>query len=191
MRDYDALLHRAKWEKLSQEEIDNVATELQQPEPEADRYILLFILGRAGALSYRWLVEQFLACEDDPMLSRKALEVLCDDWNDTARYLDQVLEFVLGVKWDEEEDVRPMAISIAGEYLRSHDEPRLLSELVRIFENEDEPQTMREGAYFALARAAGRDWKELPSAARHFDLSQDTDPSVLREARERLVAQEV
>lgn len=191
MSKYEGLLDRAKWGKLSEQEIADVADELQKSNPGADRYTLLHILGRAGAVSYQNLVECFLECQEDPMLARLALQTLCRYWNETDRYIEQVLQFVRGVEWDEGEYVRQMAVSIAGDYLRSHDEPRLLNELLRIFEREDEDRIIREDAYFALARAAGRDRRELPSAARHFDLHTDIDPSVVKQAHERLVAQEV
>jgi hypothetical protein len=185
------LLERAKWakteqDKLSEEELAMVAEELQKPTPEADRFTLLDILGHAFAVPYRELVERFLECEEDPMLARLAPQILCGYWGNTDQYREEVLRFMRGVPWDEDEDVRQIAISEAGEYLRSNAEPRFLHELISIFESEDEERSMREGAYFALARAMGRDWKDLPSAASHFDLVTQTDPAVIQEARERL-----
>lgn len=124
------------------------------------------------------------------MLARLALQILCGYWGKTAQYLEEVLSFMQGVAWDDEEDVRQIAILEAGEYLRSNLEGRFLQELLRIFEDEAEEQSMREGAYFALARAMGREWVELPSAARHFDLATEIDPAVIQRAKERLSEEE-
>jgi hypothetical protein len=191
MSRYESLLERAKWgkfeqDRLSEEELAMVAEELRKPAPETDPFTLLDILGHAFAFQYRELVERFLECEDDPMLARLALQILCGYWGNTDQYLEEVLRFMRGRPWDQEEDVRQIAISEAGEYLRSNTEPRFLHELIYIFESEDEERSMREGAYFALARAVGRDWKDLPSAASHFDLVTQTDPAVIQEAKERL-----
>jgi hypothetical protein len=188
---YENLLERAKSvepgkDKLSEDELGMVAEELRKPDPEADRFTLLDILGYAFALQYRDLVEQFLECEEDPWLARLALQILCGYWGQTDQYLEEVLKFMRGVPWDQEEDVRQMAISEVGEYLRSNNEPRFLHELILIFEDDDEERSIREGAYFALARAMGRDWKNLPSAASHFDLITQTDLAVIQEAREQL-----
>ena len=188
MRVYDELLERAKWGKLTGQELASVADALREGSPEADRYTLLHILGRAGALSYRPLVERHLHSPDDPMLARLALQILLRYWNEAARYQDRLLAFVRGVDWDEEEDVRLAAISLAGEYLRDAENPQLLAELVGILEDRAERQVVREAAYLALPVAAGRTPDELPSAARHFDLSTQTDPGVLEEARRRLLA---
>ena len=191
MSRYERLLERAKsgefeQDRLSEEELDMVAEELRKPATEADPFTLLDILGHAFAFQYRELVEWFLDCEDDPMLARLALQILCGYWGNTAQYLEEVLRFMRGVPWNQEENVRQIAVSEAGEYLRSNTEPRFLRELISIFESEDEERSMHEGAYFALARAVGRDWKDLPSAASHFDLVTQIDPAVIQVAKERL-----
>ena len=187
---YDALLARAKRDELTAQEISAVVGELQRPDSSNDRYTLLHILGRSGATAYRRLVEQFLECRDEPMLARLALKILCDYWAGTAQYIPEILGFLRGFDWDEESDIRQIAISIAGEYLRANPEPEFLWELIHIFETEENEQTIREDAYIALARAMGRDWNQLPSSAKHFDLTSQTDPMVLHEAKERLFEEE-
>lgn len=186
MRSYDELLERAKQGHLSSHEVSEVAAELAGGAPATDRYTLLHILGRSGDTAYRPLVESFLICKADPMLSRLALQILCDYWGYSELYLERVREFVNGVSWDTEEDVRQIAIAIVGEYLRAHSEPALLRELLTIFENEGESQSMREAAYFALSRATGREWTQIPPASRPLDLATGTDESVLKEVNRRL-----
>jgi hypothetical protein len=117
------------------------------------------------------------------MMSRLALQILGNFWDDAERYMTQIEQFLKGVSWDEDEHVRQMAISVAGEYLRSHLRPDLLLQLIHIFENPEEEQLTREGAYFALARAVGKDWNQLPSAARHLDLTTEIDLVVLDQAK--------
>jgi hypothetical protein len=186
MNPYAEPLDRAKWSRLSQEEIDQVARELQSERPAADRYTLLHILGRAGAVTQRSLVERFLHSVDDPMLAQMALHILCNYWDMPGQYLDDLIRFVRGVSWDTDGDVRFTALADAGEYLRLHEEPRLLREVLHVFEDAAEAQGVREAAYVALARAMGRDWQALPSAARHFDLERAIDPAILSEAKRRL-----
>lgn len=187
---YDDLLARAKRGKLTAQEISAVVGELQRPDSSKDRYTLLHILGRSGATAYRRLVEQFLECREEPMLARLALKILCDYWTGTAQYIPKILGFLRGLDGDEESDVRQIAISIVGEYLRNNPEPEFLRELIHIFGNEENEQTIREDAYIALARAMGRDWNQLPSSAKHFDLTSQTDPMILHEAKERLFEEE-
>jgi hypothetical protein len=186
---YQALLERAKSGVITAQEVSLVAAELRDSTSEADPYTLLHIVGHSGDTSYRPLVEEFLGHERDPMLARLALQILCDYWGDTTRYAEEVLLFLRGVSWDDEEDVRRAAITTAGEHLRAHLHPAMLRELLRLFEDEREAQIIRESAYCALARAAGRDWGELPSAGRHFDLFTGIDSSVPLEARRRLAEQ--
>lgn len=193
--DFEQLFERAQWAgtvlgpgmaPVSRAEIDAVAAELEKPELEADPHLLLLTLGRALATRHRELVESFLVSPEDPMLARAALEVLCDDWDMASQYLTYVAAFIEGVEWDEEGEVRGMAFSRAGEYLRDQDNPELLRLLLRAFDDPDEDPHFRGDAYFALARAVGRDWDDLPSAARELDFERDVDPLVLEAARERL-----
>jgi len=148
---YQAMLHRAERGELSEAEIDMVAQELQKVKPEANPYTLLHILGESGAKSYQGLVEQFLESQANPSLAALALQILCTYWGETSQYTGQVLQFLRGVPWDRTEDCRLMAASVAGEHLRTHLEPDLLRELLRIYEDAAERQILREAAYLSLA----------------------------------------
>lgn len=186
MTNYKEMLERAKSGRISQAEISTVAEELKNPRRQADPYTLLHILGKAEAKSYLGLVEQYLQFKEDPMLVRLALQILCNYWGYCSRYIGEVTKFVQGVPWDPDEEIRQSAISIAGECLRVNQDAKLLHELIQIYENDGESQTIREGAYLALARAVGRNWNELPSSARHFDLRTQTQPSVIETAKRRV-----
>ena len=91
---------------------------------------------------------------------------------------------MVGTDWDVDGAVRQVAISTAGEYLRSQKHASLLGQLLRIFSDERQDRVFREAAYFA--RAVGREWNELPSAARHLDLVTGIDPVVVTQAEQRL-----
>ena len=184
--DNEELLRKAFEGDIEDHEVALVARRLDAARPDEDRYGLLHILGHAGDRCYRPLVERFLECSDDPMLAHLALQTLCLFWGETERYMGHVLRFLRGVEWDREELVRQLAASMAGEYLRaSHDEV-LLRELVRIWDDQSEDPLTRENAYFGLCRAMGREWEEMPSAAKFMDIPNDADPRVIEGARDRL-----
>jgi hypothetical protein len=176
-------LEKAKSGKISSAEIQAVAQELGDPLSEVDRYTLLHILGKAEAKSFADVVERYVDYQDDPMVARLALQVLCTYWGYGSRYLRHLIAFVRGVPWDTEDEVRLAATSIAGEFLRSTREPELLKALIEVYEDEGANQTARETAYLALGRAMGLGWDELPPASRHFDLATQTKPSVIETAK--------
>jgi hypothetical protein len=180
------LLEDAKAGRLTSDDLHRVVAMLREERPGVDHYLLLHIIGRSGDRSQRPLVEKYLHRPEDPMLSRLAVQILCGYWNETERYIDRVIEFVDGVNWDEDDDVRLVAISNGGEYLRAHSHPVLLRRLIDIVRDRNERPIVRTAAYFALSRAVGRDWKELPSAARVLDIETEADRMILQEALHRL-----
>src|SRR5262249_23591080 len=109
MTDYDELLERAKWGKLTRQELDRVAAELKSGHSDADSYTPLHMVGRGGGPEYRELVEAFVTYEEAPMLASLALEILGGFWGEMDRYLPQVLQFLRGVPWDADEDCRLIA----------------------------------------------------------------------------------
>ena len=172
------LLEKAKTRQLSSMEIASVGEELSSSVEGSDKYTLIHILGRAGALAYESEVARYLQYETDPMVARIALQVLCSHWNKARNYLDDIEKFVRGVAWDEDEDVRLAAISIAGELARDQ-ECVFVPLLIQIYSDDHENQIVRQATYFALARASGLDWVELPPASRQMDLLREADQRVL------------
>lgn len=165
---------------LSRHELESVAQSLVTG--ENDRYEALLILGRAGAIQYRKLVEQFLDRHDDPMMARLALQVLCRYWELSTDYRDVLKRFINKVDWDQDDDVRLMAIASAGSLLAKEKDLNLLASLLQIFRDLSERQIVREAAYIALAVAMGKQWDELPPHSRHFDLERDVDHSIIAKA---------
>jgi hypothetical protein len=181
-----ALLQKAKGGDLSPSELAMVAKALGDGDHDADPYDLLLVLGHSNATQYRSIVEQYLRGNDDPMVRKAALEVLCRHWDLTGEYLDVIRRALKGLPGDEDGDLLLSAVGISGEYLREHSEPVLLETLLGLFRDVRVRQIVREAAYGAIARAVGRTWNELPSAARHFDLETEIDRGVITLAEGRL-----
>lgn len=186
MSTHEEDMKRAKAGELNDQELDEIAASLRGEGFGRDRYECLELISAARATRFRGLVEALLDSPDDPMISRLALIVLCEEWNEADRYVPELKRFVRGAPWDQEGDVRLVAITTAGEVLRSIKDPELLEMLFDVFSDDGSDRVDREAAYCALARAVGEDWGRLPSAARGFDLEADVDPETLERVRRRL-----
>ena len=168
MRTLNELLEEAKWGKLTKDEVDYVVHRIKSSTPEEeddDIYTLLRILGKSGNKQYRKLVEEFLYYPTFPMVSSIALRTLCTYWGYAQDYLNELKVFIKGVEWDDGQ-VRLIAISTTGEFLRNHPEKELLQLLIDslIVENKEENESIelyRDAAYEALARAVGEEWSDL------------------------------
>ncbi len=176
------VLSRATESKQTESEMALLLTELHEANSPADKYSIIRVLGRQADRRYEDYIVPFLDSPEDPMLARIALQVLTKDWGLAGKYRSFLHRFARGVPWDGDNDVRAVALSALGEHMRANPDPEGMGVLLSIFEGEGGPQTIRESAYFALARAVGRSWDQLPSAARHFDLSS-VDEAILAEAR--------
>jgi hypothetical protein len=186
---YDDLLERAKWEPdtVTAEEIAAVAA-LLHTAPEEDRYTLLYILGCVGnPTEHRSLVERYLAGPDD-LLAQLAVYILCRWWDLAPQYVDELFAFVQGVDWDDLEQVRWVAVSVAGEYLQDHQEPDLLEILLDIYRNVDIKHSTREYAYWALAEAVGADYE---TSIDPIPLDPPPDPTIITRALKRLVDERI
>jgi hypothetical protein len=173
------LLEKAKIGAISPMEIAEVAKELATGADHSDQYTLIHILGVSGATEHEAIVARFLDVSSDPMLPRIALQVLCSHWGMVHRYQDEIEKFARGVHWDIDRDVQLVALSAMGELLRERTDKSLLSLLVEIFTSPRERHLVRQAAYFALARAYGQEWAQLPPASRKIDLEKEVDPQVL------------
>jgi hypothetical protein len=169
----EKLLQKSTWEDLSEEEISYVVNRIKnnQGEDDVDLSWSIDILGRTNAVQYRDLVEEYLYYPDEEFVAASALRALCR-MDLAGEYLDKIKLFIGGAYWDETEDVRLIAISRAGEYLRDHFDKELLILLLDFFEKLGETESIIEMdkgdrpflktcAYHALARAMGQDWFEI------------------------------
>lgn len=143
-----------------------------------DEYELLLVLGRSEAKEYKAVVERYLRATHDPMLVKLSLQVLCRYWGLTSEYQDQLEKFIAWEDWDEEEDVRLMAISCVAELYKEKGNPKLLKYVYDVFNDESEDEITREAAYETLALVSGVSVNDLPQPV-HFDFASDVDADVL------------
>lgn len=169
----------------SREELEWVASQFCDPLTRQDRYTLLHVLGLGGPDErHRAILEEAMRSGQAPMLARLALQSLCRYWGEGARYKKDLVTFVRGVDWDEDAEVRLAALAAAGELVRESHDRELTTLLLEMFDDSDLPTIIRESAYLALGRGVGKEWSELPSSARHFDLVRDVSEDVLQRARQ-------
>ncbi|MBI5927873.1 MAG: hypothetical protein HY862_01080 [Chloroflexi bacterium] len=204
---------RALVEKITPDELEWVASELQKYPCDLSCVQMLMILARQEAKQYRSLVERFLEYQGEWFCVAEALGTLCRWWKDTHLYVDYLLRYMGPIEAEnyslvDVSHVRMVAIHLAGEYLRFHKEPRLLSRLIELYENPDLPElsfikdpneraweiqfergSVRGDAYFALADAMGQDYRTLPRIEDEADLAKKADPQVIIRAKERLETQ--
>jgi len=181
--DLNNLLDRAYGGIITDEEIayvmDRIAKFQEHPSRvNVEIHLLIQVLGYAGAFSYgeyveefRKLIDKFIVFPIDPGVTVSALDILCNDWELTAEYIEQIKAFIRGVDWDEGMDVRVKAICVAGEYVREIGDKECLSMLLEIFKNEHEETIMRKIAYRSICRGVGVHWKDL-DVLREIDISQ-------------------
>ena len=173
MRSITELFEEAKWGQLTEKEIAYVAQKLSEASPGNDNDLdkLIYILGRIGAHQYRKLIEPFLFYPSDPEISGVALYALCGQLGYAQDFLKEMKAFIRGVEWDDGH-VKLRAISRSGEFLRRTPEKELLELLVEVYEatkNAEIPldeeysdeSLIHETVFIALARAVGKEWKEL------------------------------
>lgn len=203
MMDVDALLSKiGAGRKLKPAELAEVVELLSSGEEEIkkhnltldDIYSLLVVLGKTGLLQYRPLLERYLDSEDALTVSY-VLETLCLDWNLVDEYVERLGSFALGNSWDTEDDVRQIALKCLGEYLyaktvtgdKSVRPGRFLELILGIFDDDESEHRTRQSAYYALLRAFGKPWEEIPSEFARLDLSESSkelDRSVIDGARD-------
>lgn len=168
------LLEKTREGELTQEEFNQIVEAARDGPYDENLYVLIHILGKVGfGEELREIVEKFLYYPDDPAVSEQALKALCEEWGLTSKYLEQIKNFIRGESWDVNENVRMLAISIAGEYIKETSDKELLMLLLDVFENLGTSNSLREFreysrdliqgcAYFAILIAMGKDWDELP-----------------------------
>jgi hypothetical protein len=208
MRSLEALYHEALWGKLTQNEVDYVVQRIKKTDPDTDSFDescdlagLLQTLGRSGANQYRELVEKFLHFRTNGMVCADALRTLFSYWDFTEEYMEDVKLYIRGAEWDESDEARTMALSLAGEYLRKKYDRELLQLLLDVFEKLGKTDQIKDTddygryliqscAYSAIARAMGKDYNEIDEseierAVKGRDLNI-LDLSVIQKAHQRV-----
>jgi hypothetical protein len=117
---------------ITDDEVAWAADMLRQGGGGYNRYNLLEIIGEGSGTRYEALVASFLECPQEPMLSEKALQVLCGYWGLSEKYVEELRRFVVGVPWDEDGSIRLVAISQAGYHLSRYQDDDLVRRLWEI-----------------------------------------------------------
>jgi hypothetical protein len=186
---WSELLRRAKEDSVTRAEIASVVGALSSGRGGGDAYTLLHILGVAKRTEHRPLVRSFLDERGDPEVAGMALDVLFSHWGAvSAAEVLRLRDFLAGVPWDRDGDLRLKATSLAGEYLRVTNDRPLLRLLVDIWNRPTEDPILRQAAYSACARAVGIPWRSIPAASRQMDFKRDVDPAVVAQVSVRLRA---
>lgn len=174
MKSIDELCEIAKWGQLTSEETAYVVKRMNACtlDDEDELISLLYILGHAYLEEHREWVEKFIYYPKSTFVSQQALKALCTCWHLTEDYLDIIKMYIRGVDWDQSDEVRMVAMGIAGTFLRKKFDRELLQLLIHVFENLGETETLYESrdyardfikgcAYQAIARAMGKNRNEI------------------------------
>lgn len=178
----------AKSRLLTGEEITAIVEELQHPTGAYKTYNLIYALGRGAWREQAPVVEPFLDAEDDPMLARIALQVLCTMWDMPERYLDRAIEFSRGVAWDARFNVQSLAVDILGRYAAARHDPRALRALIERLDTADADgdDITRDAVISAMARPLEHPW----AGAYVGDVPDDPEERAkIKAAAEKLVDQ--
>lgn len=160
MNQWSEMLDRANIGTVSTKELGDLSVFIGTSVNDNDLYYPLLILGKAGGPEYSSTVEQFIS-STNPMIARLSLQILCQFWGLTDRYLNYALRALGRPPSDDNDTVRQMAIFILGDYLASNKESGIIVNILRIFDDEHQPYSIILAAYAALALAIGREWLEL------------------------------
>lgn len=194
-------------ETLSQLELDSVVGLLRMVEkkrpvleveerlklfrvPNLDEiYSLLTILIKSDSKQYSEVLGSFLHY-DDTMTVSLALEGLCGKWKLTEEYMEQVLDFALGVPWDHEDDLKFQSLSILGELLsrkpKHSSRAQIINLIVSSFDSESD-NWGRLKTYQAILLASGA--SNLPNDFARLDFSEnssDVDWKLIAKLREEI-----
>lgn len=173
------LLTKATKGHISKSEFEEVSQVLS--EGKGDSYGFLLIIGRACDLRYQMIVERYLDSPDDPMLARLSLQILCQYWGLGCEYVTEIKEFINGVEWDEEDEVKDMALSCCASVFKKQEEANLVKSVYDVFIDQNEDSISRITAYGSLAVLAGLDIAKLAQPL-EFAFDLDVDKKVLKYA---------
>jgi len=194
--DYAAILASAKTGDLTQEELDEVLAQFRSNiRRHPERYRLVMTVGHAtlrdasgrthqvglASEKARALIEPLLDSIDDPWLVREALTVLCYYLGDEGRYRDRLRALVRPADWDEDGDVRSVAISCLGQLIAKERTGVGLDDLLQIAEDPTDQQS--DWALRAMAEALGHKPHALPTVRKGMRSDPALVQSVLEKAK--------
>lgn len=202
------LYHVAKrGEELTKEEEDYVVDKLCHFKDGDDDLNLdnwIFIIGKLNKKEYVDEIAKFLYYKNLPYPSGEAIKVLYN-WGYIENYLYELEQFLIGVEWDDFDEIRLKAIEVAGEYLRHKFNKNILALLYEIYFSYGESEHInlcmpkisfiKACAYQSLVYAMGREWNEIPDIEELDSYFEENDTKILtnahlEKARQLLTEQE-
>ncbi|CDZ81090.1 hypothetical protein BN1013_01618 [Candidatus Rubidus massiliensis] len=201
------LSYAARWETLTQEEEDYVVDKLchfKDGDEELHLISWIFIIGQLNKKEYVDEIAKFLYYKNLPYPSGEAIKVLYK-WGYIENYLYELEQFLIGVEWDDFDEIRLKAIEVAGEYLRHKFNKNILALLYEIYFSYGESELInlcmpkisfiKACAYQSLAYAMGQDWNTIPDNDDLESYFEENDTKTLsnaylEKARQLLTEQE-
>lgn len=156
------LVDLARDDHLTPQQVQRILRQLDAQRGGADEYTLLNAVGWLGP-EHESVVASYLERPDDPMLSRLALQILVHRFGKAEAYMAQIAALAQGVEWDEDEDVRLVALSAAGQAVRERPDGYrvLLLILLDTATDNAERSLIRSTAIEALRRGLGEEWSTI------------------------------
>lgn len=153
------LLSKAEKSTISKDELDEVVKRINNLSDKPNLEVLISILGETRRREYQKIIEKFLIYPENPMVSRTAMIILCQDWGLADQYIPFIKEMMRGTDWDGGQ-VRYIALMEGSKLFYQKNDKELLKILLDVFENEQEEKRC---AYEAIGLAIGMDLRDLRS----------------------------
>ncbi len=204
--DFDAMLYKlSKDETLSDSEISaldqfisgSVNGSISKRSLE-DLYAALTVLVKNNSDSLAYLVEQCLDIHDS-LIVALALETLVIKWNLSEGYEERLIQYLLGVPFDHDGDIKESAIKCLGYILEGRLVPRsqtkadfegwtdrdkkLMSLLLQLAEDTNEDEIIRTAAYQSLLTAT----QGAPSVSENPSFLEDPSFSENSDSKDDLI----
>jgi HEAT repeat protein len=156
---------RTKQEELTREELENVASDLTNPD---DLFLRISVLAKSFDPLYIPAFEKLLTSTQDPDVAGVALRALID-YHGKLEYIPILTSYIDDINSDGSDTLKLRSIHIANALLQEHEDPVLIKSLIKQFEN-SENEIVREAAHEALMSAAGIDRRDIATriSARGF-----------------------
>ncbi len=166
---------------LSDEEIDYVAQQLENPTSDMDLWLAANILVDTEAVKYKSLMEKYLCCPEHPSVSLIILEGFCN-WGYAKDYLDLLKQFMQGVDWDKDGMLLVTASDWLEDFIKdelntsphSEKSKELIKFLLDLYQN-GKNDSIRKTAFSTLSGSTKINEYELnnPKSAYHIDKLRD------------------
>ena len=159
---------------LTDEELEYVATMLKDFDPKECTYeflgsmlniirlsdrkaVLEGKMKQPRAIKYKSIIERYLYFPQKSYYSSRALGILCQKtWNFTEEYLDTVVSFLKGVKWDFFKTCYAVSYMILGEYLLEKQQSGFTQKEEELLKLVEEVSQNPNSPFFGIPGALGR-----------------------------------